>query len=71
MQIENFGDTMSETCIALEQVTSQNEWISTIEEINEAIFPPKNPSAFAFGLKDLCESRVSILCGIPSQPCSG
>jgi hypothetical protein len=62
---------MSEACVVIEQVSTQREWISTVEEIHDAISPPDNPSAFAFGLIDLCESRVSILCGTPSQPCSG
>ena len=62
---------MSIACDLVEKSISQNEWVSSNCEIDESVALPEKPSAFPFGVKDLSASRIAILCGTVSQPCSG
>lgn len=62
---------MSEAYILTEEKIEWNVWDSKEHEVSQMILLPSNPSAFPYGIKELCESRVSILCGTPSLPCSG
>jgi hypothetical protein len=39
--------------------------------INKTLAVPKNPSSFPNGLKEICTSKVNIICSTPSRPCSG
>jgi len=49
----------------------ENDWGQILIRANQSMPVPEYPSAFPFGKKDLCESRIDILCGPTSTTVSG
>lgn len=46
-------------------------WKAETQNTNEKISVPKNSSSFPFGEKNLCNSRVEIICGSSTNVVSG
>lgn len=62
---------MVEALVIKQRVNLSKEWLSDLSEVCMLLSIPENSSAYPHGIKELCESKVNLLCGVSSTIVSG